>query len=327
MSVFDLFRGFFGVPGGHYHGRRDPFFDTMTHDDDEDDDEEDGFCYDEFRGDQQDPFDGDWRFGFSFGPDGMRIQEPPVFGHVLREMEEIFSQLGRMDRSSESGHFGVPMLPPPKDGEKRGEGGSSVNPLRDFMLKLPDSNTQGPRSGPPREPRNDSHPSYESPEFHGWTPFSKGHGKLQRKRENKMEVSFIFNHLVREIKDVILAQCPNLFASPLSFLDLDSVVSSGGLDQILTPPAGQTPNQPRSRSFFQSVLVTKVVKPDGTIEERRTVRDGHGNEETTVTRSGGLGSLEDQDHHTVPLIPGGQHPFSDMRDDDSLFSKFFRGFK
>lgn len=55
--------------------------------------------------------------------------------------------------------------------------------------------------------------------------------------------------------------------SPLpSVPDLDSAVSSGGLDQILTPPAGQAPNQPRSRSFFQSVIVTKVVKPDGVRE-------------------------------------------------------------
>ncbi|XP_038585344.1 uncharacterized protein LOC119910660 [Micropterus salmoides] len=40
MSVFDLFRGFFGVPGGHYRGRRDPFFDAMTHDDDDEDDDD-----------------------------------------------------------------------------------------------------------------------------------------------------------------------------------------------------------------------------------------------------------------------------------------------
>lgn len=47
------------------------------------------------------------------------------------------------------------------------------------------------------------------------------------------------------------------------FSDLDSAVSSGGLDQILAPPAGKTQKQPKSRSFFQSVTVTKVVKPDG----------------------------------------------------------------
>lgn len=83
----------------------------MTHDDDDEDDDEedgnDGFYYDRFQGGQQDPFDNDWRFGFSFGPNGMRIQEPPVFGQVLREMEEIFSQLGSMDGQPESGHSGT----------------------------------------------------------------------------------------------------------------------------------------------------------------------------------------------------------------------------
>lgn len=304
MSVFDLFRGFFGVPGGHYRGRRDPFFDAMTHDDDDDeDDEEDGFHYDGFRGEQQDPFDSAWRFGFSFGPDGMRIQEPPVFGQVLREMEEIFSQLGHWDR--ESGHFDVPsIMPPPQDRAEKGGGRFGGNPLRDFMLKSPDSDTRGPS----REPRGDSHPSYESPEFpnspfHGWTPFSKFHD-IWRQGPQKIPEN--------ERKED---------------RDLDSAVSSGGLDQILTPPAGQAPSQPRTRSFFQSVIVTKVVKPDGTVEERRTVRDGQGNEETTVTRSGGSGILEGPDHQPGSVLPGDRHRFSDMRDDDSLFSKFFGGFK
>ncbi|XP_041664012.1 HCLS1-associated protein X-1 isoform X2 [Cheilinus undulatus] len=272
----------------------------MTHDEDDDDDDEDGFYYDGYRGDQQDPFDHDWRFGFSFGPDGMRIHEPPVFGQVLREMEEIFSQLGSRDWQSEPGHFGVPMLPPSQDGENRGEGGSSGNPLRDFMLKMPDGDTPGPKAGPSREPRNDSHPSYESPGDYSWTPFSK------------------FNDFWKNGPQKELRKEDG---------DLDAAVSSGGLDQILTPPAGQEPNQPRTRSFFQSVMVTKVVKPDGTVEERRTVRDGRGNEETTVTRSGGPGSLEGPDPHSTPFMPGDQHPFSDMRDDESLFSKFFRGFR
>ncbi|XP_018540576.1 HCLS1-associated protein X-1 [Lates calcarifer] len=295
MSVFDLFRGFFGVPGGHYRGRRDPFFDAMTHDDDDDDDDddEDGFYYDGYRGDQQDPFDSAWRFGFSFGPDGMRIQEPPVFGHVFREMEEIFSQIGRLDRESESGHFGVPsiMPPPPQDRAERGGGGSSGNPLRDFMLKTPDSYTRGPQPGPSREPRNDGHPFFK------------------------------FNDIWRRGPQKVPAD------EHKEDRDLDSAVSSGGLDQILMPPAGQAPSQPRTRSFFQSVTVTKVVKPDGTVEERRTVRDSQGNEETTVTRSGGPGSLEGPDHQTGPALPSGQRPFSDMRDDDSLFSRFFGGFK
>ncbi|KAM6899935.1 HCLS1-associated protein X-1 [Xenentodon cancila] len=291
MSVFDLFRGFFGTPGG----RRDPFFDAMTHDDDDEYDEEDGFDYDGFRGEQQDPFDGAWRFGFSFGPDGMRFQEPPVFGHILKEMEEIFSQLGTWDGQPESGNVGVPRIMPPPDRGNRGAG--SGNPLRDFMLKSPESDTHRPY----RELPSDPQPSYELPEvprtpFRGWTPFSRGPQKTPDEE-------------VKEDRD------------------LDSAVSSGGLDQILTPHAGSTPSQPRIRSFFQSVTVTKVVKPDGTVEERRTVRDGQGNEETTVTRSGGPGVLEGPEHRSEPVLSGAPHRFSDMRDDDSLFSKFFGGFK
>nr|XP_020479475.1 HCLS1-associated protein X-1 [Monopterus albus] len=297
MSVFDLFRGFFGVPGGRYHGRRDSFFDTMTHDDDDDDYEEDGFYYDGFREDQQNPF-GAWRFGFSFGPDGTRIQEPPLFGHVLQEMEEIFSQMGRWE-----GQLGVPSIMPPPCHERAESGGG--NHLRDFMLKTPDSEPERPQAAPSREPRYDSHPSYESPglpssPFHGSSPFSKFNDIWRRGPQKAPEQDH------KEDRD------------------LDSAVSSSGLDQILTPPAGQIPSQPRTRSFFQSVTVTKVVKPDGTIEERRTVRDGQGNEETTVTRSGGPGNLEGPDHQTGPVLPGS---FSDMRDDDSLFTKFFRGFK
>ncbi|XP_020788174.2 HCLS1-associated protein X-1 [Boleophthalmus pectinirostris] len=285
MSVFDLFRGFFGVPGGQYRGRRDPFFEAMTHDEDDDEDEdEDGFYYDGFRGEQQDPFDSAWRFGFSLGPDGMRFQEPPVFGQLLKEMEEMFSQMGRFDGHSEPGYFGVPRTPP-SGGEGRG---SSGNPLRDFMLKSPDD----PRPQEPTQPRQDLGPSHEPP-FHGWTPFQR-FGDILRPRipENERKED----------------------------RDLDSAVSAGGLDQILTPPAGQIPQQPRSRSFFQSVVVTKVVKPDGSVEERRTVRDGQGNEETTVTRSG-----PDYEERPQPVtdLP---RPFTDMRD-DSLFSKFFGGFK
>lgn len=290
MSVFDLFRGFFGVPGGHYRGRRERFFDAMTHDEDDDDDEdEEGFYYDGLRGEQQDPFDSAWRFGFSFGPDGMRIQEPPVFGQLLKEMEEMFSQMGSFDGHADSRYFDFPRRIPPSaaqgDSESRA---SSGNPLRDFMLKSPDE----PRPQRPLQPRDDAGPTYESP-FHGWTPFSK------------------FDILRRDPSRAPDSECKE-------DRDLDSAVSAKGLDQILTPPGGQTPQQPKTRSFFQSVTVTKVVKPDGTVEERRTVRDGEGNETTTVSRSG-----MDLEGGPRPDFP---QSFTDLRD-DSLFSKFFGGFK
>ncbi|XP_057683715.1 HCLS1-associated protein X-1 isoform X1 [Corythoichthys intestinalis] len=270
MSVFHLFRGFFGVPGG----RRDPFFEAMTRDDE--DDEDDSFYDDSFRGDGQDPFDSAWKFGFSFSPDGMRIQEPPLFGHVLREMEEIFSHLGHWDSQS-----GVPSIaPPPRQDGKRG---SSGNPLRDFMLKYPDSDIRGRK---------------ESPQLPNSTPFSK-------------------------FSDVWMDKLPKTPKDECKKdQDLDSAVSVGGLDQVLTPPADLVPSQqPRSRSFFQSVTVTKVLKPDGTMEERRTVRDGRGNEETTVTHSRGHGGQEGPDHQIGTR-------FSDMWGDDTdSFTKLFGGFK
>ncbi|XP_051497062.1 HCLS1-associated protein X-1 [Apus apus] len=63
--------------------------------------------------------------------------------------------------------------------------------------------------------------------------------------------------------------------------DLDSQVSSAGLGTILRP------EEPKSRSYFQSVSVTKVTLPDGAVEERRTVQDSQGRRETTVTRRRG----------------------------------------
>nr|XP_025974501.1 HCLS1-associated protein X-1 [Dromaius novaehollandiae] len=63
--------------------------------------------------------------------------------------------------------------------------------------------------------------------------------------------------------------------------DLDSQVSSAGLGTILRP------TEPKPRSYFQSVSVTKVTLPDGAVEERRTVQDSQGRRETTVTRRRG----------------------------------------
>lgn len=41
-----------------------------------------------------------------------------------------------------------------------------------------------------------------------------------------------------------------------------------------------------------------------TVEEKRTVRDSQGKEETTITRSGGPRSLEAPEHQAGPLLPG-----------------------
>uniref|UniRef100_A0A8C2KUC0 HCLS1 associated protein X-1 n=1 Tax=Cyprinus carpio TaxID=7962 RepID=A0A8C2KUC0_CYPCA len=274
MSVFDLFRGFFGVPGGHYRGdgRRDPFFDGMIHEDDEDEDDDNGFHHDDFNRPRRDPTDDPFRFGFSFGPGGMRFEEPELFGQIFRDMEEIFAGLGRFDERHGFGYRGAPSVeaPPPQEGAEKGRGrAGSSNPIRDFMLKTPDSSPYTPPLPPPS----------------GFHDFWKD-GLLRPKEGERKEDG-----------------------------DLDSQVSSGGLDQILTP----VPSKPKIRSTFKSVSVTKVVRPDGTVEERRTVRDGEGNEETTVTISGPTGRDGPQDQS------GGLNPSTDMQDDFSVFSKFFRG--
>ncbi|XP_075464093.1 HCLS1-associated protein X-1 isoform X2 [Ascaphus truei] len=59
--------------------------------------------------------------------------------------------------------------------------------------------------------------------------------------------------------------------------DLDAEVSSRGLDTILRP------SEPKPSSYFQSVSVSRVTRPDGTVEERRSVRDSQGHTTSTVT--------------------------------------------
>ncbi|KAJ8273542.1 hypothetical protein GJAV_G00102790 [Gymnothorax javanicus] len=273
-------------------GRRDPFFDSLTHDEDDEDDDDD-FFFGGHEGGHQDQFDEAMRFGFSFGPNGLRMQEPQIFGSVFREMEELFDQLGRWEQPPDFRNFGVPSVEAPPSQEldpEEGGAGARGRSLRDFMLKSPDSPPRCPSETPPS---GSPHPR--------WSPFPKFEdfwsGGVRRGGEDDS---------VREDRD------------------LDSRVSSEGLDQILPPAPG--PEQPKIRSYFQSVKVTKVVKPDGTVEETRTVRDGQGNEETTVTRSGPRVDRGPQDL-TGPSGPGFSSPSHDQRDEGCIFSKYFGGFK
>ncbi|MCJ8749767.1 hypothetical protein PDJAM_G00180100 [Pangasius djambal] len=252
MSVFDLFRGFFGGPGGRYRGddRRDPFFDGLTHDDDDDDDDE---VEDRFHHDYMDRFDDVFRFGFSFGPNGMRIQEPQLFGQIFRDMEDIFAGLGHFGRDLPS--IEAPPQEKPEDSNRRG--GSSRNSLRDFMLKNPDDSASNSPSVAPRDvdPSSPGGPSAPRSPFHHRTPFSR-------------------------------------------FKDIWS-------------------DGPRQR---------EEEKKEDRVEERRTVRDGQGNEETTVIRSGGPGGQEGPHDEPASPTPGGRGPYSDMQDEFSMFTKFFGGF-
>ncbi|XP_063106546.1 HCLS1-associated protein X-1 isoform X3 [Cavia porcellus] len=205
MSLFDLFRGFFGFSRPRSH--RDPFFGGMTRDEDEDDEEEEeGTTWS--RGSRR--FDGpqppeEFGFGFSFSPE----------------------------------------LPGPES-ETPGERLREGQTLRDSMLKYPDS--QQPRIF--REVL-ESDPGTESPKSApGWgsqRPFDRF--------------------------DDIWPVTPHPRAREDN--DLDSQVSQEGLGPVL---------QPQPKSYFKSISVTKITKPDGVVEERRTVVDSEGRRETTVTR-------------------------------------------
>uniref|UniRef100_A0A8C5QA16 HCLS1 associated protein X-1 n=1 Tax=Leptobrachium leishanense TaxID=445787 RepID=A0A8C5QA16_9ANUR len=119
---------------------------------------------------------------------------------------------------------------------------SEARTLRDFMLKYPDS----------RLPK-DQVPDSTTPAF---PKMPRTPGRIPWQEDDTVRIPHADSRQDR---------------------DLDSEVSSQGLDAILTPSG------PRSSSYFKSVSVSRVTKPDGTTEERRTVTDSQGNTTTTVT--------------------------------------------
>ncbi|XP_059121703.1 HCLS1-associated protein X-1 isoform X2 [Peromyscus eremicus] len=92
--------------------------------------------------------------------------------------------------------------------------------------------------------------------------------------------------------------------------DLDSQVSQEGLGPLL---------QPQPKSYFKSISVTKITKPDGVVEEHRTVVDSEGRRETTVTHQEAPNSSRSD-----PVSEGSsalEDPFSLL---DLLLGRWFR---
>ncbi|XP_074665384.1 HCLS1-associated protein X-1 [Strix aluco] len=217
MSFYDAFRGFFGFPGRRRP--RDPLFGGTAWDEEEEEEDDDGPSL------AQPPQD----FGFGFIPSGSR----GAFEELFRDMGELLGVFG-------GAWDGAPQrIEPPQPGPGEGSAG---RPLRDSMLKHPDSPAP---SASPGGPEGTGDPAWP------WRPFPG-------------------------LEDAHPAP-PGLKEDQ----DLDSQVSSAGLGTILRP------DEPKSRSYFQSVSVTKVTLPDGAVEERRTVQDSQGHRETTVTRRRG----------------------------------------
>ncbi|XP_027467790.1 HCLS1-associated protein X-1 isoform X1 [Zalophus californianus] len=280
MSLFDLFRGFFGFSGPRSH--RDPFFGGMTRDEEEDeegeeeDEEGEAAAAAWGRGSREGPQPPE-EFGFGCGPGGMRLHDRFGFDDLIRDFSHIFSEMGSWTSPSRP-----PELPGPgPEAETPGARRRERRTLRDSMLKYPDS--QQPRTfGGVLESDARSASPEPAPDWGSQRPFG--------------------------VFDDVWPMTPRSRAREDN--DLDSQVSQEGLGPVL---------QPQPKSYFKSVSVTKITKPDGTVEERRTVVDSEGRTETTVTHQEADGSPRDDPES--PTSPALDDAFSVL---DLFLGRWFR---
>nr|XP_017510925.1 HCLS1-associated protein X-1 isoform X3 [Manis javanica] len=224
MSLFDLFRGFFGFSGPRSPRHRDPFFGGMTRDEDEEEEEEEegatwGRGSSKFEGPQPPE-----EFGFNFRPrGGMLFHDNFGFDDLNFQVlsQRHLVRDGRRDRHFETQCLSIQIVSSPGS---RGESWivmQELNPQNQHQTKAP----------------------------------------------------------------------RDLFVGAREDNDLDSQVSQEGLDPVL---------EPQPKSYFKSVSVTKITKPDGTVEERRTVVDSEGRTETTVTHQEVDGNPRDDPESPTP---------------------------
>ncbi|XP_055979180.1 HCLS1-associated protein X-1 isoform X2 [Sorex fumeus] len=258
---------------------RDPFFGGMTRDEEEEEEEEE----DE---------------GANWGRRSPRFegpQQPEEFGFGFSFSPEVgmrfhdnfgFDELIRDFNSifNEMGAWTLPSRPPELPGpssEVPSVGQREGQTLRDSMLKYPDSH-QPKIFGEVLE-------SDAKTESHGTTSGWDSQRSFSR------------------FDDVWPVAPPSRAREDN---DLDSQVSQEGLGPVL---------QPQPKSYFKSVSVTKITKPDGTVEERRTVVDSTGKSETTVTRQERDGSPRSDPESPTP--PAMDDAFSIL---DLFLGRWFR---
>ncbi|XP_027727053.1 HCLS1-associated protein X-1-like isoform X1 [Vombatus ursinus] len=253
MSLFDLFRGFFGFPGPQRP--RDPFFGGMTREDDDEDEEEEGGggAWGPRFGSPRSP--EDFTFGFSFGlEDEMRFHDNFGFDELIRDFNRIFGDLGAWTLPSRPPELPGPEPEAPNERHREGE------TIRDSMLKYPDSHRARIFS---RDSESDlGQPSPKVvPDWDSKRPFPG------------------FDDMWPVTSDTATREDR----------DLDSQVSQEGLGQVLQP---QPKSYFRSVSVTKITGPDGWGDPQ-TVEERRTVVDSEGHKETTVTRREADGSSRD----------------------------------
>ncbi|EFB25797.1 hypothetical protein PANDA_011536, partial [Ailuropoda melanoleuca] len=240
---------------------RDPFFGGMTRDEDEDDEDEE-------------EEEATWGRGSSRleGP-----QPPEEFGfgfsfspgggmrfHDNFGFDDLIRDFNNI--FSEMGAWTLPSRPPELPGlgpesETPGERRREGQTLRDSMLKYPDSHQPRIFGGVLESDARSGSP--KPPDWGSQRPFG--------------------------MFDDMWPVTPRSRAREDN--DLDSQVSQEGLGPVL---------QPQRKSYFKSISVTKITKPDGVIEERRTVVDSEGRTETTVTRQEADGNPRDNPESPTP---------------------------
>uniref|UniRef100_A0A670ZHA9 HCLS1 associated protein X-1 n=1 Tax=Pseudonaja textilis TaxID=8673 RepID=A0A670ZHA9_PSETE len=154
MSVFDLFRGFFG-----FRRTPDPFWGNFTRDDEDDEDDEDDLDF------QENQFFPDgFSFGFTFEPGGIHFHDQFGFQELFRDFNHFFNDIGT--RSLPPPSFEFPRLEccPPPSAPPADKGQT----LRNSMLKFPDS---------PR-PSADERPNPPISGGRPWAPFQGVRGAV-----------------------------------------------------------------------------------------------------------------------------------------------------
>ncbi|KAM6395213.1 HCLS1-associated protein X-1 [Rhynochetos jubatus] len=209
MSFYDAFRGFFGFPGRQRP--RDPLFGGSAWDEEEE--EEEG------PSPAQPP--QDFAFGFGLSPGGSR----GAFEELFRDVGELLGALG--------GAWAGPPRPfePPLPGPSEG---SARPPLRDSMLKQPDSPAP---SASPAGPEHASEPARP------WRPFLG-------------------------LEDARPAP-PGLKEDQ----DLDSQVSSAGLGTILRPDVPEAGSYFQSVSVTKVTLPDGAVEERRTVQDSQGRRE------------------------------------------------------
>lgn len=246
-----------------------------------------------------------------FGPGGPEDHFTSVFG----QMDSMFQQLDAMMQGLQQhpGHFVITEEP---------ENPSEKLAPRDFMLKAPDSDLaeepglpqDRPLEGESQEGHQHWGPHGFSGGFGGFGGFHGGiHGGLNDPFHMMEEFFHNFGrHFGGPSFEGPHGGGPPMLPGPgmdHSDSNRDSVLKedsdlddrvSGGLSQLLkegpqydslNPPAGNTPFgppdggqlQPGIQRRFHSSTITRIRRPDGSIEETRKYRDSTGREEEVVT--------------------------------------------